>query len=208
MVWSSIQMLFTFIRFAYWLLNYSHSRLLLVTALCLSVFKQIWSNDLTMFCVFLHALIVGHQFQGFDVRNNYIAFNNVDYRNIFAAFGVQLNFTTNVVYNNTGQCIINGSVQEMVRFVLALSWTKYIFNLIYVLQVCNQFDIELHGNGWACYCVEISLTYWMRNWSVSTLGSVDSNLTTFTLVASTFRVIVSFFIKVPFCWKFGNCLKE
>jgi len=74
-----------------------------------------------MFCVFLHALIVGHQFQGFDVRNNYIAFNNVDYRNIFAAFGVQLNFTTNVVYNNTGQCIINGSVQEMVRFVLALS---------------------------------------------------------------------------------------
>jgi len=64
--------------------------------------------------VVLQLLCTGHQYQGFDVRYNYLAFNNVSYRNIFAAFGVQLNFTSNIVFNNTGQCILNASLLEMV----------------------------------------------------------------------------------------------
>jgi len=61
-----------------------------------------------------NVLVLGHQYQGFDVRYNYIAFNDAEYRNIIAAFGIQLNFTTNIVFANRAQCIVNASVLEKV----------------------------------------------------------------------------------------------
>ena len=58
--------------------------------------------------------ILGHHFQAFQAQYNYIANNNVEYRNVMGAFGIQLNFTTNVIYKNVGQCILNASVLEQV----------------------------------------------------------------------------------------------
>ena len=77
----------------------------------------------------------GHQYQGFDVRYNYLAFNNVSYRNIFAAFGVQLNFTSNIVYNNTGQCILNASVLEMVPGTYFILFSQQIIIIIIITRV-------------------------------------------------------------------------
>ena len=56
----------------------------------------------------------GHQYQGFDVRYNYIANNDAEYRNIISAFGIQLNFSMNIVFRNRAQCILNASVLEKV----------------------------------------------------------------------------------------------
>lgn len=58
--------------------------------------------------------LAGHHFQMFQVQNNYIAHNDVEFRNVISAFGVQLNFTLNVVQGNVGQCILNASVPEKV----------------------------------------------------------------------------------------------
>jgi len=58
--------------------------------------------------------LTGHHYQGFDLRYNYFAYNDVEYRNVLAAFGIQLNFSTNIVFHNTGQCILNASVLEKV----------------------------------------------------------------------------------------------
>jgi len=63
---------------------------------------------------------LGHQYQGFDVRYNYIAYNDVEHRNIISAFGIQLNFTTNIVFANRAQCILNASVLEKVVFVVTI----------------------------------------------------------------------------------------
>lgn len=63
--------------------------------------------------------MLGHQYQGFDVRYNYIAHNNAEYRNIISAFGIQLNFTTNIVFANRAQCILNASVLEKVVSLVA-----------------------------------------------------------------------------------------
>jgi len=60
--------------------------------------------------------VLGHQYQGFDVRYNYIAYNDAEYRNTISAFGIQLNFTTNIVFANRAQCILNASVLEKVVF--------------------------------------------------------------------------------------------
>ena len=59
-------------------------------------------------------MCLGHQYQGFDVRYNYIAYNDAEYRNTISAFGIQLNFTTNIVFANRAQCILNASVLEKV----------------------------------------------------------------------------------------------
>jgi len=61
-----------------------------------------------------YAYVLGHQYQGFDVRYNYIAYNDAEYRNIISAFGIQLNFTTNIIFSNKAQCIVNASVLEKV----------------------------------------------------------------------------------------------
>ncbi len=58
--------------------------------------------------------IQGHHYQGFDVRHNYIAHNKVDYRNNIALFGIYLNFSSNIVYENVGQTILNATVPEKV----------------------------------------------------------------------------------------------
>lgn len=56
----------------------------------------------------------GHYYQGFEIRDNYIAFNDLKHRNVIAMFGVNLNFSTNIVFNNTARCILNASVPEQV----------------------------------------------------------------------------------------------
>lgn len=71
-----------------------------------------------VYCTVHHVKLcdcVGHQYQGFDVRYNYIANNDAEYRNIIAAFGIQLNFSMNIVFNNRAQCILNASVLEKVQ---------------------------------------------------------------------------------------------
>jgi len=69
----------------------------------------------------------GHQYQGFDVRYNYIAYNDAEYRNIISAFGIQLNFTTNIVFANRAQCILNASVLEKVVFSVTNVFLKLDF---------------------------------------------------------------------------------
>ena len=68
----------------------------------------------------------GHQYQGFDVRYNYIAYNDAEYRNIISAFGIQLNFTTNIVFANRAQCILNASVLEKVVFSVTNVFLKLV----------------------------------------------------------------------------------
>jgi len=81
--------------------------------------------------------VLGHQYQGFDVRYNYIAYNDAEYRNIITAFGIQLNFTTNIVFANRAQCIVNASVLEKV----ALFATKILSQLIivYILRLSGVY---------------------------------------------------------------------
>jgi hypothetical protein len=73
-----------------------------------------WSSSRRL--TLTHACYVGHQYQGFDCSYNYIANNDAEYRNIIAAFGIQLNFTMNIVYANRAQCILNASVLEKVSW--------------------------------------------------------------------------------------------
>lgn len=58
--------------------------------------------------------IQGHHYQGFDVRFNYLAENAVEYRNNIAMFNVYLNFSRNIVVENTGQTTLNATVPEKV----------------------------------------------------------------------------------------------
>ena len=44
------------------------------------------------------------------MQNNYVAYNDVGHRSVISMFGIRLNYTTNVIYNNTGQCMLNASV--------------------------------------------------------------------------------------------------
>ena len=52
--------------------------------------------------------------QGFDVRRNYIAHNDVEYRNNLAMFGIYLNFSSNIISHNKGETNLNASVPEKV----------------------------------------------------------------------------------------------
>jgi len=75
----------------------------------------------------------GHQYQGFDVRYNYIAYNDAEYRNIISAFGVQLNFTTNIVFANRAQCILNASVLEKVVFFVTNVFLKLLIRQLSIV---------------------------------------------------------------------------
>ena len=58
--------------------------------------------------------IEGKTNHGFDVRNNYIANNDVGYHNNLAMFGIRLNFTNNIVQKNYGQTTLNATVDRQV----------------------------------------------------------------------------------------------
>ena len=48
-------------------------------------------------CYLVSVCRPGHHFQGINIRMNYIAWNNVSYRNLMSLFGVHLNFSSNIV---------------------------------------------------------------------------------------------------------------
>jgi len=95
---------------------------------------------------------LGHRYQGFDVRYNYIAFNDGEYRNTISAFGIQLNFTTNIVFANRAQCILNASVLEKVVLLVAelLPTTFSVHIELSVWSVC------------ACVCVCVQIVFSFR----------------------------------------------
>ncbi|ESN96924.1 hypothetical protein HELRODRAFT_193396, partial [Helobdella robusta] len=68
----------------------------------------------------------GHHFQKFQVTHNYVSNNDVQFRNIISAFGLQLNFTSNVLVKNVAQCILNASLQEKIDIS-----QRYSYNSIY-----------------------------------------------------------------------------
>ena len=98
-------------------------------------------------------------FQGFEVRNNYIAHNDGDHHNTLAFFGVHLNFTANVVYANRAQTIVNASVPERVaisqRFVRNAFYDNVAFaankTTIFVGSAKHLFRDNFLQNWWNVY---------------------------------------------------------
>ena len=67
--------------------------------------------------------------QNVDIRGNYISHNNIEYRNVSAVFGVNANFTNNVLHNNTGGCILNATTLEKVSIYQRIFWNYFYENL-------------------------------------------------------------------------------
>jgi len=129
-------------------------------------------------------LCLGHQYQGFDVRYNYIAFNYGEYRNTISAFGVQLNFTTNIVFSNQAQCILNASVLEKVVW---FTHTSY-----YITDHCkdpSNTSNLLNARTTSCCFVDLLLSMLYDASSLHTLLFRVSTLSCHVLFQNTADII-------------------
>ena len=73
-------------------------------------------TSLFFISIFIFCSTLGHHYQAFSVRNNYIAHNSIDHRNVVLMSGVSANFSYATITDNTGMTMLNSSLPEQVLF--------------------------------------------------------------------------------------------
>ena len=105
-----------------------------------SLYANITNNVITFnsHAEVLH--VEGHHYQGVSLLSNYIAHNDGEYRNTISLFGVRLNFTSNIVFNNTGYSNLNVTLPEKVSIS-----QRYLFNFLYDNSAIGRYKTTIYA---------------------------------------------------------------
>ena len=103
--------------------------------------------------------VEGHHYQGFEIRSNYIANNDVEYHNNIAMFGINLNFSDNIIWNNLGRTTLNATVPKKVGINQRYNANNFFNNkaiggnktTIFLGSAKHSFERNYFFNWWNIY---------------------------------------------------------